>query len=97
MKDRPFGKRDGVPRASQFLSGRGLYYGVYIEVSNSGWHRTNAVNTRDGANAAVSTARIAMDAHPRTWIGVSVDIKNAFSSVDHKAVETALATAGGNM
>jgi hypothetical protein len=26
-----------------------------------------------------------------------VDIKNAFSSVDHKAVETALVTAGGNM
>jgi hypothetical protein len=38
-----------------------------------------------------------MEAHPRTWIGVSVDIKNAFSSVDHKAVETALVTAGGNM
>jgi hypothetical protein len=33
-----------------------------------------------------------MEAHPRTWIGVSVDIKNAFSSVDHKAVETALVT-----
>ena len=38
-----------------------------------------------------------MEAHPRTWVGVSVDIKNAFSSVDHKAVETALIKAGGNM
>ena len=57
----------------------------------------HAVNTRDGANAAVSTARIAMEAHPRIWVGLSVDVKNAFSSVDHKGVETALATAGGNM
>ena len=55
----------------------------------------HAVKIRDGANIAVSTARVAMEAHPESWIGLSVDIKNAFSSVDHAAVEEALDRAGG--
>lgn len=55
----------------------------------------HAVKTRDGANAAISTARLAMEMHPDSWVGVNVDVENAFSSVTHTAVEAALVSASG--
>jgi hypothetical protein len=55
----------------------------------------HAVKTKDGANAVISAARMAIEMDPDSWVGLTVGVQNAFLSVTHAAVETAIARASG--